>query len=88
VVKIEDNRGRREGRALASREVEPAQLGLAGAAQIGWLARQLGKDAGVESGLHRRLDCSAFEDRMRVRRLRRGLEKGLYRDGRETYLWR
>jgi len=69
---------------------------LAGAAQIGCLARQLGNDAkvqieylvtsraavhlpiesllnldrdywGVESGLHQRLDCSAFEDRMRVR---------------------
>jgi hypothetical protein len=96
VVQIEDNRGRRERRALASREIEPAQLGLAGAAQIGCLARQLGNDAkvqieylvtsraavhlpiesllnldrdywGVESGLHQRLDCSAFEDRMRVR---------------------
>jgi len=96
VVKIEDNRSRRERRALASREVEPAQLGLAGAAQIGCLHRQSGKDAkleteylvtsraalklplesflnmdrdywGVESGLHQRLDCSAFEDRMRVR---------------------
>ena len=69
---------------------------MAGAAQIGCLARQLGNDAkvqieylvtsraavhlpiesllnldrdywGVESGLHQRLDCSAFEDRMRVR---------------------
>lgn len=95
-MQIEDNRSRRERRALASREVEPAQLGLAGAAQIGCLARQLGKEAkveieylvtsraashfpiesflnldrdywGVESGLHQRLDCSAFEDRMRVR---------------------
>ena len=95
-MKIEDNRSRRERRALASREVEPVQLGLAGAAQIGCLARQLGKAAkeeieylvtsraavdlpietllnldrdywGVESGLHQRLDCSAFEDRMRVR---------------------
>jgi hypothetical protein len=95
-VKLEDNRSRRERRALASKEVEPAQLGLAGAAQIGCLARHLGKDAkveteylvtsraavdfpiesflnldrdywGVESGLHQRLDCSAFEDRMRVR---------------------
>lgn len=95
-MKIEDNRSRRERRALASREVEPVQLGLAGAAQIGCLARQLGKEAkveieylvtsraavhlpvesflnldrdywGVESGLHQRLDCSAFEDRMRVR---------------------
>jgi hypothetical protein len=95
-VKIEDNRSRRERRALATREVEPVQLGLAGAAQIGCLNRQLGKDAkgeieylvtsrpaadlpietllnldrdywGVESGLHQRLDCSAFEDRMRVR---------------------
>jgi hypothetical protein len=96
VVQIqENNHGRRERRALASREVEPAQLGLAGAAQIGSLTRQLGKEAkteieylvtsraaadlpiesflnldreywGVESGLHQRLDCSAFEDRMRV----------------------
>ena len=96
MVKIEDNRSRRERRALASRDVAPAQLGLAGAAQIGCLARQLGKEAkveieylvtsraavnfpiesflnldrdywGVESGWHQRLDCSAFEDRMRVR---------------------
>jgi len=96
VVKIEDNRGRRERRALASREVQPVQLGLAGAAQIGCLHRQSGQHAkreteylvtnrtaaqlpiesflhldrdywGVESGLHQRLDCSAFEDRMRVR---------------------
>ena len=96
MVQIEDNRSRRERRALASREVEPAQLGLAGVAQIGCLARQLGKEAdpqieylvtsraavalpvesflnldrdywGVESGLHQRLDCSAMEDRMRVR---------------------
>jgi hypothetical protein len=95
-VKIQDNRSRRERRALATREVEPVQLALAGAAQIGCLNRQLGKDAkaeieylvtsrpaadlpietllnldrdywGVESGLHQRLDCSAFEDRMRVR---------------------
>jgi hypothetical protein len=44
-VRIEDNRSRRKRRALASREVEPAQLGLAGAAQIGGLARQLGKEA-------------------------------------------
>lgn len=95
-MKIEDNRGRRERRALASREVEPTQLGLAGAAQIGCLARQIGKDAkteveylvtsraadqlplesflnmdrdywGIENGLHQRLDCSGFEDRLRVR---------------------
>jgi hypothetical protein len=95
VVKVEDNRSRRERRALASREVEPSQLGLAGAAQIACLHRQSGEDAkleteylvtsrsaarlpleaflnmdrdywGVESGLHQRLDCSAFEDRMRV----------------------
>ena len=93
---MEDNRGRRERRALARREVEPAQLGLAGAAQIGCLHRQIGQDAdpeieylatsraagqfsieeflnmdreywGVESGLHQRLDCSGFEDRLRVR---------------------
>ena len=72
------------------------QLGLAGAAQIGCLNRQLGQQAepeierlvtsrpanqlppeaflnmdraywGVESGLHQRLDCSGFEDRLRVR---------------------
>jgi len=71
-------------------------LGLAGAAQLGCLHRQLGEDAqltveylassrnagqlcaesflnldrdywGVESGLHQRLDCSGFEDRLRVR---------------------
>jgi hypothetical protein len=69
---------------------------LAGAAQIGCLHRQLGREAkteveylvcsrpaealapeqflnldrdywGVESGLHQRLDCSGFEDRVRVR---------------------
>jgi hypothetical protein len=95
-VKIEDNRSRRERRALVTRSVEPPQLGLAGAAQIGCLHRQLGKEAetkveylvssrptdalpaeqflnldrdywGVESGLHQRLDCSGFEDRVRVR---------------------
>ena len=72
------------------------QLGLAGAAQIGCLRRQLKKDGkveieylatsrpaslmppeaflsedrkywGVENGLHQRLDCSGFEDRVRVR---------------------
>jgi hypothetical protein len=76
--------------------VEPVQLGLAGAAQLGCLHRQSRRNApveieylvtsrpaeqlsveaflemdrkywGVESGLHQRLDCSAFEDRMRVR---------------------
>jgi hypothetical protein len=70
-------------------------LGLAGAAQLGCLHRQLGQQAdltveylvtsrdvgqlsaepllnldrdywGVESGLHQRLDCSGFEDRLRV----------------------
>ena len=95
-MKIEDNRGRRERRALVSREIEPTQLGLAGAAQIGCLHRQSGQEAkleveylvtsratsqlstegflnldrqylGVESGLHQRLDCSGFEDRLRVR---------------------
>jgi hypothetical protein len=69
---------------------------LAGAAQLGCLHRQLGREAdptveylatsrevgqlsaesflnldrdywGVESGLHQRLDCSGFEDRLRVR---------------------
>ena len=93
---MEDNRSRRERRALATRAIEPAQLGLAGAAQLGCLHRQSGKDAepeveylvtsrvagklcpeeflttdrqywGVESGLHQRLDCSGFEDRLRVR---------------------
>jgi len=95
-VKIEDNRSRRERRALVTRSVEPAQLGLAGAAQIGCLHRRLGQEAkteveylvtsrpaealptepflnldrdywGIESGLHQRLDCSGFEDRVRVR---------------------
>jgi len=93
---VEDNRSRRERRALVTRTIEPAQLGLAGAAQLGCLHRQSGKDAqpeveylvtsrtaeklspenflntdrqywGVESGLHQRLDCSGFEDRLRVR---------------------
>ena len=93
---MEDNRSRRERRALATRAIEPAQLGLAGAAQLGCLHRQSGQDAepeveylvtsrvagklcpeeflntdrqywGVESGLHQRLDCSGFEDRLRVR---------------------
>lgn len=94
-MRIEDNRSRRERRALATRPIEPVQLGLAGAAQLGCLHRQSGKDAqpeveylvssrtaaklrteeflnldrqywGVESGLHQRLDCSGFEDRLRV----------------------
>ena len=93
---VEDNRSRRERRALATREVQPVQLGLAGAAQIGCLHRQLKKDGeveveylatsrtasqmgseaflnddrkywGIENGLHQRLDCSGFEDRLRVR---------------------
>lgn len=71
-------------------------MGLAGAAQLGCLHRQLGEKAdptveylvtsrevgqlcaesflnldrnywGIESGLHQRLDCSGFEDRLRVR---------------------
>ena len=96
MIKIEDNRGRRERRALRTRTIEPTQLGLAGAAQIGCLHRRLGQQAdtkieylvtsrtanqlgveqflnldrdywGVESGLHQRLDCSGFEDRVRVR---------------------
>lgn len=95
-MRIEDNRSRRERRALASRQIEPVQLGLAGAAQLGCLHRQCGQAAkveveylvtsrtgaklsieqflnldrqywGVESGLHQRLDCSGFEDRLRVR---------------------
>ena len=95
-MKIEDNRSRRERRALVAREIEPTQLGLAGAAQIGCLHRQSGKDAdmeieylvtsrparqlsteaflqmdrnywGVENRLPQRLDCSGFEDRLRVR---------------------
>mgnify|MGYP001558868597 CR=1 FL=1 len=95
-MQVEDNRGRRERRALATRSVEPAQLGLAGAAQLGCLHRQLGRDAqttveylvssrpveqlppvaflhrdrqywGIESGLHQRLDCSGYEDRIRIR---------------------
>lgn len=95
-MQIEDNRSRRERRALVAREIEPTQLGLAGAAQIGCLHRQLGQEAdteieylvtsrpadqlsteaflktdrnywGVENGLHQRLDCSGFEDRLRVR---------------------
>jgi len=93
---VEDNRSRRERRALATRAIEPVQLGVAGAAQIGCLHRQSGQQAkleieylvtsrpakqlgceeflnmdrnywGVESGLHQRLDCSGFEDRLRVR---------------------
>ena len=92
----ETNRGRRERRALRTREIEPVQLGLAGAAQLGCLHRQSGAQAkteveylvssriaerlgceeflnqdrnywGVENGLHQRLDCSGFEDRLRVR---------------------
>ncbi len=95
-MRLEDNRSRRERRALRTRTVEPTQLGLAGAAQIGCLHRQLGQGAetkieyqvtsraadqlcveqflnldrdywGIESGLHQRLDCSGFEDRLRVR---------------------
>lgn len=97
MVRIEDNnRSRFERRALAVREIQPAQLGLAGAAQLGCLHRQIGQKAdpqreylvtsraadqldaeaflntdrkywGVESGLHQRLDCSGFEDRVRIR---------------------
>ncbi len=95
MVRIEDNRGRRERRALASREIQPAQLGLAGAAQLGCLHRHIGSADpqteylvtsraasqlpmeaflnadraywGVEAGLHQRLDCSGFEDRVRLR---------------------
>ncbi len=95
-MKLEDNRRRRERRALATRAIEPVQLGLAGAAQIACLHRQSGEEAdtevaylvtsraatqlspeeflnkdrddwGVENGLHQRLDCSGFEDRLRVR---------------------
>ena len=95
-MRIEDNRSRWERRALATRAIEPAQLGLAGAAQIGCLHRQIGQQAdpqteylvtsrtapqlsseqflntdrkywAVESGLHQRLDCSGFEDRVRIR---------------------
>lgn len=114
----EDNRSRQEQRRLAVRALEPAQLGLAGAGQLGCLRRQRGKDSdweidylvtsrpasqlssqqfldmdlekgggvgrggplspeqfllmdrkywGIENGLHQRLDCSGFEDRLRVR---------------------
>lgn len=92
----EPNHGRQERRAFVARAIQPAQLGLAGAAQIGRLHRrlnpkgqteieylatsrpvaelpaenflQLDRDYwGVESGSHQRLDCSAFEDRLRVR---------------------
>ncbi|MBA3356472.1 MAG: hypothetical protein H0U18_11190 [Pyrinomonadaceae bacterium] len=95
----ESNHGRNERRALAARAIEPTQLGLAGAAQIGRLHRQLKPEAktqteylvtsrpvlqlpledflkmdrdywGVESGCHQRLDCSAFEDRLRIRHKR------------------
>lgn len=95
-MKGEDNRGRRERRALVTRAIEPTPLGLAGAAPIGCLHRQSGKEAklevaylvssraagqlspeeflnpdrdywGVANGLHQRLDCSGFEDRLRVR---------------------
>ena len=48
VVRVEDNRSRRERRALATRAIEPAQLGLAGAAQLGCLHRQSGQDAEPE----------------------------------------
>ena len=92
---MEDNRSRRERRALATRDIEPGPLGLAGAAQLGCLTRQIGDQDpapeylvssrpaaqfsveqflhgdreywGVESGLHQRLDCSAFEDRLRIK---------------------
>lgn len=97
MVWIQDNnRSRYERRALAVRDLQPAQLGLAGAAQLGCLHRQLGQNAkekteylvtrraadqldaeafvkidrkywGVESGLHQPLDCSGFEDRVRIR---------------------
>ena len=47
-MKEEDNRSRRERRALATRAIEPTQLGLAGAAQLGCLHRQSGLDAKPE----------------------------------------
>jgi hypothetical protein len=95
-VVLAPNHGRFERRALVAREIEPTQLGLAGAAQLGRLHRRLNPGAeteteylvtsrpvrqllvedflnmdrdywGVESGCHQRLDCSAFEDRLRIR---------------------
>ena len=45
---MEDNRSRRERRALATRAIEPTQLGLAGAAQLGCRHRQSGQDAKPE----------------------------------------
>jgi hypothetical protein len=45
---VEDNRSRRERRALATRTIEPLQLGLAGAAQLGCLHRQSGQQAQAE----------------------------------------
>src|SRR3982074_1361453 len=48
IVKVEDNRGRRERRALVTRAIEPVQLGLAGATQIGCLHRQSGQAAKLE----------------------------------------
>ncbi len=48
MVQREDNRSRQERRALATRAVEPSQLGVAGAAQIGCLQRQNGPTAPPE----------------------------------------
>src|SRR3979409_2503281 len=66
VVRVEDNRSRRERRALATRAIEPLQLGLAGAAQLGCLHRQSGQQAQEEvehlvtSRVVSQLDAEAF----------------------------
>lgn len=78
---MEDNRSRRERRALATRSIEPAQLGLAGAAQLGCLHRQLGRDAPttveylVSSRAADKLSTEAFLHRDRQYW---GIESGLH----------
>jgi hypothetical protein len=78
---VEDNRSRRERRDLATRAIEPLQLGLAGAAQLGCLHRQSGQQAQEEvehlvtSRVVSQLDAEAF---LNMDRNYWGVESGLH----------
>ena len=80
-MRVEDNRSRRERRALATRAIEPLQLGLAGAAQLGCLHRQSGEQAQEEvehlvtSRVVSQLDAEAF---LNMDRNYWGVESGLH----------
>ena len=81
MVKVEDNRSRRERRALATRDVEPTKLGLAGAAQIGCLNRQIGKDADPQFeylATSRPADRLSVEEFLNTDRDYWGVESGLH----------